>query len=121
MTAIIIRPEKPEDYREIEILTRDAFWDIYKPGCDEHLVVHKLRNSSAFVADLDLVACSGDLLVGNIMYSRARVQGNEGLEFELLCLGPVTVHPNYQRQGIGGRLILESLSRARSWDFAACF
>ncbi len=53
--TITIRPERPDDYRATEILTREAFWDVYKPRCDEHLIVHKLRERPAFVADLDLV------------------------------------------------------------------
>jgi len=121
LPPLIIRPEQPADYRETEILTRDAFWDIYRPGCNEHLLVHKLRKSPAFVAELDLVACIEDLLVGNIMYSKARVQEEAGDRHEVLCLGPVTVHPKYQSQGIGGNLIRESLERARNLGFGGVF
>jgi predicted N-acetyltransferase YhbS len=119
--SVIIRRERPEDYRETEILTREAFWGIYKPGCDEHLFVHNLRKASCFVGELDFVACEGDRIVGNIMYSRARVIGPNGEAEEVLCLGPVSVLPEYQRQGIGGRLIRESLAHASQLGFKGVF
>ncbi len=119
--AIVIRPERPGDYRETEIITREAFWDVYKPGCDEHLVAHKLRETAAFVRELDLVACEGERIVGNIMYTKARVLGPKGEVREVLCLGPVSVLPEQQGRGIGGRLIKESLARAREMGFAAVF
>jgi len=118
---VIIRLEKSEDFRETEILTREAFWNLYKPGCDEHLVVHKLRTSPAFVAELDFVAAEAEQIVGNIMYSKARVLGDSGVTREVLCLGPVSVLPGRQGLGIGGRLIRESLSRARDLGFAGVF
>jgi len=119
--AIVIRPERPGDYRETEIITREAFCDIYKPGCDEHLVAHKLRETAAFVRELDLVACEGERIVGNIMYTKARVIGPGGEAREVLCLGPISVLPEHQGQGIGGRLIEESVARAREMGFAGVF
>jgi predicted N-acetyltransferase YhbS len=118
--TITIRPEKPEDYRATEILTREAFWDLYRPGCSEHLVAHNLRKSRGFVEELDLVACEEDRIVGNIMYSKARVLSPDG-EGVVLCLGPVSVLPRCQGRGIGGRLITESLARARALGFAGVF
>jgi len=118
---VIIRPEKPADYPETEALTRDAFWDVYRPGCNEHLLVHKLRDAPAFVAELDLVACSGDIIVGNIMYSKARIEGKQGIAYEVLCLGPVSVHPKCQNQGIGSKLMRESLARAQELGFCGVF
>jgi predicted N-acetyltransferase YhbS len=121
VSALIIRPEKPSDYRETEFLTRDAFWDVYRPGCNEHLLVHKLRDSPAFIAELDLVACNGDIIVGNIMYSKARVLPQEGIAHEVLCIGPVSVHPECQNQGVGSKLMRESLARARELGFCGVF
>jgi predicted N-acetyltransferase YhbS len=119
--SITIRRERPEDYRETEILTREAFWDIYKPGCDEHLVAHKLRKTAAFVAELDLVACDGGPIVGNIMYTKARVVESNGPVREVLCMGPVSVLPTLQSQGIGGRRIKESIALARAMGFCGIF
>jgi predicted N-acetyltransferase YhbS len=65
--TITIRPETPKDYRATENMVREAFWDLYKPGCDEHcvihIVVHKLREAYAFVKELDFVACNGNRIV----------------------------------------------------------
>lgn len=83
---ISIRHEEEKDFRIIEELTREAFWDLYKPGCDEHLVVHNMRNVPAFVKELDFVACDDDKIVGYIMYSKAKIINDENKEFEVLCM-----------------------------------
>ncbi len=69
---IKLRLEKPADYRVVEELTREAFWGLHRPKCDEHLLVHKLRDIPAFIPELDYVAEIDGQIVGNIMYSRAR-------------------------------------------------
>lgn len=97
---IHLRSEESKDYRTIEELTRDAFRDLYKPGCDEHLVVHKMRDVPAFVKELDIVACDDDTIVGYIMYSRAKIINDKNEEFEVLCMGPLAVTPDRQKQGI---------------------
>ena len=119
--SVTIRLERAEDYRETEKLIREAFWDVYKPGCDEHLIAHKLRETPAFVRELDLVACEKERIVGNIMYSRSRVLGPNGEAHEVLCLGPVSVLPAQQGRGVGRRLIEESLARARELGFCGVF
>lgn len=109
--------ETAADFRVIENLTREAFWDVYKPGCNEHLLVHKLRSREAFVRELDLVVGDDDVIIANIIYSRARVVNDAGQESEVLCMGPVSVLPSYQRQGIGSMLIKYSLELARQYDY----
>ena len=84
-----LRREEPGDYDEVEHLTRDAFWDVYKPGCDEHLVAHRLRTSPRFVPQLDLVALDGERIVGNIMYSRASIMDDSGGNTEELDIALV--------------------------------
>lgn len=84
--TITLRPEESKDYRIVEELTRDAFRDLYKPGCEEHLVVHKMRNIPAFVKELDIVACDEDKIVGYIMYSRAKIINDKKEETEVLCM-----------------------------------
>ncbi len=108
-----IKLETPNDYKEIEHITREAFWDIYKPWCDEHLVLHKLRNTSAFIPELDFVASIDDKLVGNIVYSKAKIINDNGIENELLCMGPLSVLPSYQKQWIGSELIKYSTKKAK--------
>ena len=77
MNNVLIRLEQPGDYRTVEELTRDAFWDVYKPGCDEHLVAHRLRSHPDFIPKLDFVALDGDRIVGNIMYSLSLIHISE--------------------------------------------
>ena len=114
-----IRLEEPNDYRNVESLTREAFWNIYKPGCDEHLLVHKIRKVPAFVKELSLVACEDDKIVGNIIYSKAKVINGEDKEYEVLCMGPIGVLPSYQRQGIGSMLMNYSIEKAKQLGYKA--
>ena len=81
---IIIRLENQNDYEEVEDLTREAFWDIYHPGCEEHFVVHKLRKVSAFIPELDFVAVQDDQIVGNIIYSKSKVVDRNNNEHAVL-------------------------------------
>ena len=113
-----IRLENESDYRAVENLTREAFWDIYRPGCFEHLIMNKIRKTPAFVKELCFVACDEKgAIVGNIVYSRARVVNDGGVENEVLCLGPVSVLPSYQKKGIGSMLIRHSIEKARGMGF----
>ena len=116
---ISIRLEEEDDYRPVESLTREAFWNLYKPGCNEHLLVHKIRKVPAFVKELSLVACDGDKIVGNIIYSKAKVINGENKEFEVLCIGPIGVLPAYQKQGIGSLLMNHSLEKAKQLGYKA--
>lgn len=75
-------------------MIREAFWDLYKPGCNEHLVLRKLRKTPAFVNELDFVAFDGEVLVGSIVYSRAIVVNDNNQGFEVLCMGPLGVLPS---------------------------
>ena len=109
---IDIRLENESDFRETENLTREAFWNVYKPGCDEHLIVHKLRKSDVFVKELDYVACDHARIIGNIMYSFAKIISTDQKIFEVLCLGPISVLPDYQNKGVGSKLIKKSILKA---------
>ena len=114
-----IRQELPKDHHIVETLTRDAFWDIYKPGCDEHYLVHCLRKTEAFIPELNLVCEIDNKIVGHILYSRAYVEQNNTTKHEVLCLGPVSVRPNLQKQGVGSTLIKHSLCIATKMGFKA--
>jgi predicted N-acetyltransferase YhbS len=118
---IEIREENINDYRETEILTREAFWDIYKPGCDEHLIVHKIRSIEGFIRELDLVACENQKIIGNIMYSKALISDDQKNEYVVLSLGPLSVLPSEQKKGIGSRLINESLITAKNLGYKGIF
>jgi len=109
--TIMLRPEVPTDHRAVEEMTREAFWGMSGPRCDEHLLVHRLRESDVFVPELDLVAEREGVLVGHVMYTRARVVG-EGRTTDVLTFGPLTVLPCYQGTGIGGALLRHTLAEA---------
>ena len=118
---IDIREEDINDYRETEVLTREAFWDLYKPGCNEHLIVHKMRSIEGFIKKLDLVACEKNKIVGNIMYSKAKITNDENKEYVVLSLGPISVLPSEQKKGIGSKLIKESLTIAKNMGYTGIF
>ena len=109
---ISIRLEEENDYRNVEYMTREAFWNVYKPGCDEHLIVHKIIKVPAFIKELCFVAYD-DKIVGNIIYSKAKVINGKNKEFEVLCMGPIGVLPSYQGQGIGSLLMNYSIEKAK--------
>lgn len=114
---ISIRLENENDYRNVENMTREAFWDVYKPGCDEHLMVHNIRKSDAFIQELDFVACDEVAVVGNVIYTKAKVINENNEEFEILCMGPLGVLPSYQGKGIGTLLMKHSINVARTLGY----
>ena len=107
-----IRLEQQEDFREVEELTREAFWNVYRPGCDEHYLVHSMRNCEAFIPQLDFVMEYDNKLIGNIMYTKAVIQKDDGTQCNVISFGPVSVLPEYQNNGIGKRLIEHSIKAA---------
>ena len=97
----IIRNETPADYRAVENLTRESFWNVYKPGADEHYFVHQMRSHPDFIPELAFVLeCDGEI-VGSILYTRAWLEDEQGQRKEILSFGPLCVAPKYQRQKLG--------------------
>ena len=117
---ITIRREKNEEQRTVEVLTRQAFWNVYGPGCTEHYVVHILRKHEDFVPELDLVAETADgRIVGNVMYTKARLIDENGNEAVILTFGPISVHPDFQRRGISRLLLEYNFEEARRLGYQA--
>ncbi len=116
---ITIRLERKPDYRAVEELTREAFWNYYSPGCDEHYLVHIMRESSAFIKELDFVAICGQTLVANIMYTRALILGDDGIRHPVVSFGPVSVLPEFQGRGIGSGIIEHSKEAAKNMGYTA--
>lgn len=116
---IDIRRESPQDFRAVEELTREAFWDENVPGCDEHYLVHTMRKTDAFISELDFVAVLDSKIVGNIMYAHTRVLTASEEEHPMLTFGPLCVHPDLHSMGIGSLLVRHSLSIAKSMGFTA--
>lgn len=116
MEVIICRTGK-ESFDKTEFLTREAFWNLYKPGCDEHLVLHQLRKGAGYIEELDMVAIRGDEIIGHIISTKARVVDDQKKENEVLCVGPISVIPSHQNKGIGTKLLDHSIQEARNMGF----
>jgi len=116
---VIIRNEREGDYRAVEGVVREAFWNLYVPGCTEHFIVHNLRKSGDFIPELDFVAEKKGQIVGQIVYSRGVIRDKEGGEYKVISFGPVSVLPAFQKQGIGSSLITHTINLARDMGFLA--
>ncbi len=115
----ILRREQPTDYKEVENVTREAFWNHHVPGCDEHYLVHVMRNSVDFIPELDYVALDGEKIVGNIMYTKSSVLTDSGETYPVLCFGPISVLPEYQGMGVGTKLIEHTKVLAREMGYTS--
>ena len=112
-----IRLETEKDYRAVEELTREAFWNVYKPGADEHYYVNQMRNHPDFIPELAFVLEKEDKIIGSIMYTKAWLEDERGERKEILSFGPICVSPVYQRQGLGKLLIEHSFDEARKLGY----
>ena len=105
--------EQPRDWREVENLTREAFWNVYRPGCQEHFVLHCFREDPAFIPELDFVMEEDGQIIGHIMFSKASIMLADGTAFPSWTFGPISIHPDYKRKGYGLKLLQYALARAR--------
>lgn len=108
----VIRREKTDDYRVVENIIREAFWNHHVPGCSEHYFAHKLRDHRDFVPELDLVAEVNGKVVGSIMYTTSRLVDDGGEEKKILTFGPIAVAQDFQRMGIGKQLMEHTFAEA---------
>ena len=116
---ITIRLEKKEDYRAVENLVREAFWNVYRPGCSEHYVIHVLRDDPAFVKELDLVMELRGELIGQNMFMRTVIDADDGRQIPVLTMGPIGITPERKRKGYGKKLLDASLQKAAELGFGA--
>ncbi len=116
---MMIRIEKEKDYFKVENMTREAFWNLYRPGCFEHLVVHNLRNDACFVPELDYVLEEDGKIIANIVYAKGTLTLDSGGKTEILLFGPVSVLPEYQGKGYGMKIINFTLERAKQMGYPA--
>lgn len=112
-----LRLETEKDYFENENLTREAFWNVYRPGCDEHLLHHNIRNSENYIKDLCYVAEEDGRLVGNIVYAKMMKDGKAC--DKVIGFGPLSVLPEKQKQGVGSALVKETLAKAKELGYKA--
>lgn len=114
-----IRKETEADYQRVEEITRKAFYNMYMPGCVEHYLVHIMRSHRDFIPELDFVLELDGEVVGNIMYTKAKLTDENGQEKEIVTFGPVSVLPEYQRKGYGKQLIEYSFEKAAALGYEA--
>jgi predicted N-acetyltransferase YhbS len=115
---IILRLEEEKDYKIVENLTREAFWNIHVPGANEHYLVYNLRNTNEFIKELDFVALNNNEIIGNIMYVKSKIINND-LEYTVLTFGPISVLPEHQNKGIGGKLINHTIKLSKEMEYKA--
>ena len=119
---IIIRLEKKEEYREVETMVRESFWNVYRPGCLEHYVLNQLRNDPAFVKELDFVMEKDGRLIGQNMFMRANIKADDGRDIPIMAMGPICITPELKRKGYGKILLDYSLEKAKELGCGAvCF
>ncbi len=114
-----IRLEEPKDYRIVENLTREAFWNKYQPGCDEHFILHQFRTDPAFIPELDLLIEEEQKIIAHIMYCRIHIQCDDERIVPAILFGPVSVLPEYQAKGYGSKLIRYSLEKATQLGYGS--
>ncbi len=118
-TDLIIRPETEADFRAVENLVREAFWNVYRPGCLEHYVIHVLRDDPAFVKELDFVMELDGELIGQNLFVKTHIDADNGRTVEVLTMGPIGIAPERKRQGYGKKLLDYSLEKAKALGFGA--
>ncbi|MCR5121049.1 MAG: N-acetyltransferase [Ruminococcus sp.] len=116
---VIIRNEKESEHREVENLIREAFWNVYRPGCSEHYVIHVLRNDPAFVRELNFVMEKDGKLIGQNMFMKTVIEKDGGGVVDVLTMGPICITPELKRHGYGKILLDYSLERAAEMGFGA--
>ncbi len=112
MSEYTIRLETADDYGEVEELTRDAFWNVYRPGAIEHFILHNFRALPEFISELSYVIELDGKIIGHIMYSRGEINSDDGRVIQVVAFGPVSIAPDYQCLGYGTKLIEHSLNCA---------
>ena len=118
----IIRLERTEEHRETETLVREAFWNVYRPGCLEHYVLNQLRNDEAFVPELNFVMEKDGKIIGQNIFMRAVIKADDGRDITIMTMGPICITPELQGKGYGKILLDYSLEKAAELGCGAlCF
>ncbi len=117
--GVKIRIENKGEYRQVENLIRESFWNVYRPGCSEHYVIHVLRDDPAFVKELDFVMEKDGVLIGQNMFMKTVIEADDGRDIEVLTMGPICIAPELKRRGYGKILLDYSLEKAAELGFGA--
>lgn len=119
---IEFRLERKEDYRQVEALVRESFWNVYRPGCVEHYLLHLLRGHSGFVPELDIVMLEDGKIIGQNVFVKTVIRADDGRSIPIMTMGPVCVANELKRQGYGQMLLDYSLAKAAEAGCGAlCF
>ena len=119
MNNYIIRNETKEDRRKVENLIRESFWNVYRPGCTEHFVIHVLRDDPAFVKELDLVMEQDGRIIGQNIFVKTVINADDGRNIDVLTMGPICITPELKRKGYGKILLDYSIEKAAEKGFGA--
>lgn len=119
MNGYIIRPEREEDFLAVENLVRESFWNVYRPGCSEHYVIHVLRDDPAFVKELDFVMELDGRLIGQNMFMKTVINADGGGDVPVLTMGPICIAPELKRRGYGKKLLDYSLEKAAALGYGS--
>lgn len=119
MSNYTIRLEEEKDYRDVENLVRESFWNVYRPGCSEHYVIHVLRDDPAFVPELDFVMEQDGKLIGQNMFMKTIIEADDGRTIDVLTMGPIGITPELKRKGYGKALLDYCLEKATEMGFGA--
>lgn len=119
---IIIRNETIADRAEVENLVRESFWNVYRPGCMEHYVLHTMRDDAAFVPELNFVMEKDGKIIGQNVFVRAEILADDGRTIPIMTMGPICIANELKRQGYGKILLDYSLEKAAEMGAGAvCF
>ena len=117
-----IRVEEERDYSTVEGLVREAFWNVYRPGCTEHYVLHHLRSCHDFIPELAFVMEADGKIIGQNVFVKAQITKDEVTAFPILTMGPICIANEYKRKGYGKILLDYSLEKAKALGYGAvCF
>ena len=116
---VIIRNERTEDFRKVEELVRESFWNVYRPGCSEHFLIHVLRNDAAFVKELDFVMEKDGRIIGQNCFAKTHIDADDGRKIDVLTMGPICISNDLKRKGYGKRLLDYSVKKACEMGFGA--
>ena len=122
MNNYSIRVEEERDYSTVESLVRQAFWNVYRPGCTEHYVLHHLRNCPDFIPELAFVMEADGKIIGQNVFVKAQITKSNGTAFPILTMGSICIANEYKRKGYGKILLDYSLEKAKALGYGAvCF
>ncbi len=114
-----IRLERKEEHRDVENLVREAFWNVYRPGCLEHYVLHEMRSCPLFIAELNFVLEKGGKIIGQNVFVHAAITADDGRKIPVAAMGPLCIAPEFKRQGYGKILLDYTTAKAKAYGIKA--